>query len=80
MAKPAHRRLQRITIEGVTALADTPDEVGPYVVDATIFTNFGATLATTEIFYRVGGVGTFTSTPMANVGGNMFSGEEQSNR
>ena len=65
--------LELITITDVTEVADTPDEIGPYVVEANIVTNFGAALATTELRYRVGGTGGFQTLQMSNTTGDVFS-------
>lgn len=65
--------LELITISDVTALGDTPDESGPYVVEADIISNFGGTLTGAELRYRVNGVGGFISTPMSNTAGDTFA-------
>ncbi|MBL6755903.1 MAG: hypothetical protein ISQ11_05805 [Planctomycetes bacterium] len=65
--------LELITISDVTALGDTPDEAGPYVVEADIISNFGGALTGAELRYRVNGVGGFISTPMINTVGDTFA-------
>lgn len=65
--------LELITISDVTALGDTPDETGPYVVEADIISNFGGALTGAELRYRVNGVGGFISTPMSNTVGDTFA-------
>ncbi|MEM6570211.1 MAG: hypothetical protein AAF957_17505 [Planctomycetota bacterium] len=65
--------LEFVELTNVTELADTIDEAGPYVVDATAQTLLGTTLGGVEILYR-SGPGAFLSVPMANVGGNDFQG------
>ncbi|MDG1492095.1 MAG: hypothetical protein P8R43_09400, partial [Planctomycetota bacterium] len=65
--------LQLISISDVTALGDTPDEAGPYVVEADIVSNFGGTLTGAELRYRVNGAGNFTAIPMSSTVGDTFS-------
>ena len=65
--------LQLITISDVTALGDTPDEAGPYVVEADIVSNFGGALTGAELRYRVNGAGIFTAIPMSSTVGDTFS-------
>jgi len=65
--------LQLISINDVTALGDTPDEAGPYVVEADIVSNFGGALTGAELRYRVNGTGGFTAIPMSNTVGDTFA-------
>jgi hypothetical protein len=63
--------LALITISGVTELPDTEDEVGPYVVDATVIPLVAPPLTSTSLFYRVGS-GSYIELPMTAMGGDAF--------
>lgn len=65
--------LQLISISDVTALGDTPNEAGPYTVEADIVSNFGGSLTGVELRYRVNGTGGFTAIPMTNAIGDTFA-------
>jgi hypothetical protein len=62
-----------LAVGGVTQLANTTDQVGPYSVNASISSNVGATVTSAELLYRVGSVGAFTSVPMAFVSGATYT-------
>ncbi|MCY3002702.1 MAG: hypothetical protein NTV21_12945 [Planctomycetota bacterium] len=57
----------------VTDLPDTTNQAGPYVVNATIASNFGSSVASATVFYRIGSTGSFTALPMTQGAGNNFS-------
>jgi len=61
--------LQGPVIAGTTALPDTDDETGPYVVAATVTDDME--LAAVTLRYRVDG-GSFVALPMAAVGGSQY--------
>jgi len=61
-----------LAIANVTALPDTENAVGPYVVDAAISANFSPPLTGTILRWRVNG-GAFQDVAMTNVGGSTFS-------
>jgi hypothetical protein len=63
-----------INITNVTQLASTTNQVGPYAVNATMVSNYGSTVASAQLFYKVGNAATYTAVTMAPVGGNVFSG------
>lgn len=63
-----------VGILSATALDDTTDENGPYVIDAEVISNIAANVTGAEIRYSVSGGPLFT-VPMANVSGNLYSGE-----
>ncbi|HJO26280.1 MAG TPA: hypothetical protein QF730_03440 [Planctomycetota bacterium] len=63
--------LALISIGGVTALPDTEDEYGPYVVDATIIPLVSPPLTSASVFYSVAGGG-FIELPMTATGGDGF--------
>jgi hypothetical protein len=64
-----------IDISAVTQVPDTTDEVGPYVVQATVVAQLGgASISSVSLFYRVGWTGAFASLAMAPQGGNVWSG------
>jgi len=65
--------LELITISDVTALGDTPDETGPYTVEADVIANFGGAITGAELRYRVNGLGGFLSLPMTNTTGDTFA-------
>lgn len=59
--------------DNVTVLSDTLNEAGPYVVDATVAHNFGATITGVELNYRVDN-GAWIQTPMIPISGNDYQG------
>jgi hypothetical protein len=59
-------------ITNVTDLPDTANEAGPYVVSATIVAQTNPPLTATTLRYRRNGAA-FSSIPMTNGGGNVFS-------
>ncbi len=61
-----------ITITIVTDLPDTQNQVGPYVVNATIQANQNPPLLNANLRYRVEG-GVFNVLPMTNTGGNSWT-------
>lgn len=64
--------LLAIAITNVTDLPDTQDQVGPYVVNATIQANQNPPIVTATLRYRLDG-GSFTSIPMTNTSGNAWT-------
>lgn len=65
LARPASLALAHV------GLGDTQDEVGPYVVDATIVPLGGTTVASADLTWRVDG-GAWNVAPMAFVAGNLW--------
>ena len=63
-----------IGITNVTQLPNTTNQYGPYVVNATMVSNFGSTISGAQLFYKVGSAATYTAVAMAPVGGNVYSG------
>jgi len=61
-----------ITITSVTDLPDTQNQVGPYVVNATIQANQNPPIITANLRYRVEG-GAFNVLPMTNTSGNSWT-------
>ncbi len=61
-----------LAVSGVTQLANTTNQAGPYVVNATVASNIGATVTGAQLFYRVGN-GAFTQLAMGSTGGNNYS-------
>ncbi|MCY2961169.1 MAG: hypothetical protein NTY35_13495 [Planctomycetota bacterium] len=60
-----------LAIANVTALPDTENAAGPYVVDASISANFSPPLTATTLRWRVNG-GAFTDVPMSFVSGSTY--------
>ena len=69
---PGHTISAAVLITNVTQLADTTDETGPYVVNASITAAFNPPLASATLFYRVGN-GAFVSVPMSLQSGSTYS-------
>jgi hypothetical protein len=64
--------LPPVIISGVTKLADTKDQAGPYCVLATLAPNLGATSVTSaQVLWRVG-TGAFSAAPMTKDAGNAW--------
>ncbi len=61
-----------VSIANVTDLSDTEDQIGPYVVNATIEANQNPPVLSANLSYRVEG-SSFASIPMTNTGGNNWS-------
>lgn len=64
--------LELIQYTNVTDLPDTTNQVGPYVVNATITSVVGSITSAT-LRWRVGSSGVFSSTAMNPIGGNVWS-------
>ncbi len=60
-----------LAVSGVTALTDTENEVGPYVVDANISANFNPPLTAATLRWRVG-AGAFQDVAMTPLGGDAY--------
>jgi hypothetical protein len=63
-----------IAITNVTQLPNTINQYGPYVVNATMVSNFGSSVSSAQLFYKSGSEATYTAVSMAPTGGNVFSG------
>ncbi|MBM3987145.1 MAG: hypothetical protein FJ294_04195 [Planctomycetes bacterium] len=63
-----------IGITSVTQLPNTTNQYGPYVVNATMVSNFGSTISAAQLFYKAGSAASYTAVTMAPVGGNVYSG------
>jgi hypothetical protein len=61
-----------LSITNVTPLPDTGNTVGPYVVEATIVSNLGASVAATQLHYRVGNTGPYTAVVMTPLGSSQY--------
>ncbi len=61
-----------ISISNVTNVPDTTNELGPYPVSATIVAQIAPPLTATTLHFRRNGAA-YTSLPMTNAGGNVFS-------
>ncbi|MFT7541165.1 MAG: PKD repeat protein, partial [Gammaproteobacteria bacterium] len=66
--------LDFVTVNNVTQLPQTQDEVGPYTVQADITALLSPPVTTASLLYRVNGGG-FSTVPMGLVSGNTFSGD-----
>ncbi len=64
--------LPPVSIANVTNLPSTTNQVGPYVVNATIEANQNPPVLTASLLYRIEG-GSFTTLPMTNTGGNNWT-------
>ncbi len=62
-----------LSFTNVTDLPDTTNQAGPYTVNATITSNFGSSVASATVFYRIGSAGAFTALPMSAGAGNTYS-------
>lgn len=67
-------QLFAISYTNVSNLPDTQNQVGPYVVTANISANQAPSLASVQLFWRVGS-GAFNSLPMSLVSGTQWRGE-----
>jgi hypothetical protein len=65
--------LPLVVFSGVTDLPDTQDEVGPYVVDATITAGVHPPIQSATLKYRVNG-GAFTDVAMTHLSGDLWRG------
>ena len=63
-----------VSINNVTQLPTTADEVGPYTVNADVYAVSYPPLAGAELLYRVGG-GSFVAVPMSLVAGNTHTAD-----
>jgi hypothetical protein len=68
---PAYVR-KPVSLSGVTQLANTTDEVGPYVVSVHATANLAPPLSTPQLFWRVDG-GAFNPITMTALGGDQYS-------
>jgi hypothetical protein len=57
-----------------TALPDTQDEVGPYVVNMDIVSNTAATVSSATLYWKLDSASSFNSVAMQQTGSNTFSG------
>ena len=64
--------LPLINIASVSQLADQSSEVGPYTVDATVFSLVGNTITGADVFYSVNG-GSYSALAMNATGANDWS-------
>jgi hypothetical protein len=64
--------LTAVSFAGVTQLANTVDEVGPYVVNAQVSANLAPPLVAPQLYWRVDG-GAFSAVAMTPLGGNQYS-------
>ena len=62
-----------ISITNVLQHPDTIDPIGPYIIDATVVSNFGSALST-QLHYRVGTTGPYSSVPMIPLPASSFRG------
>jgi hypothetical protein len=62
-----------IAFSNVTALASTADEIGPYVVSATVQSTTGGSVLSATLRYRVGSAGPYLAVPMSTSGGGVYS-------
>jgi len=62
-----------VAFTGVTSLSTTQNQAGPYVVNANIASNFGGSISSATLRYRVGSAGAYASVPMNNSGGVAYS-------
>ncbi|MCP3917650.1 MAG: hypothetical protein GY711_19055 [bacterium] len=63
-----------VQFQNVTQVADTPNEAGPYIVDADMIAQFNPPVVNPELFFSVND-GPFTPIPMAPVAGNTYRAE-----
>ncbi len=66
--------LPEIIFAGVTELPDTNDELGPYVVQATVTPATAPSLSTVDLVYRVDD-GPWTTVAMASLGGDDYGAQ-----
>ena len=66
--------LSDVLFTDVSELPDTPDQVGPYGVQATIQPMTGSSIVSADLHYSVNG-GTLTSVPMSPGSGNTWTAE-----
>lgn len=66
--------LLSISYSNVANLPDTTNQVGPYVVTANVSANQAPSLASVQLFWRVG-TGAFTAVPMTLVSGTQYRAE-----
>ncbi len=65
--------LPGVSISNVTDLPDTTNEVGPYLVDATIVAQVSPPITTADLYYRVNG-GAWTAVAMTPGAGDVYTG------
>ena len=63
-----------VVISNVTDLPTTPDEIGPYTVNADLYAEINPPLAAADMFYRVNG-GSFVQVPMSFVSGTSYTAD-----
>ncbi len=56
----------------VTQHPDTSDLSGPYIIDAAVLHNFGASVSSVQLRYRTNPVSAYSSAPMASIGSNTY--------